>query len=144
MHDSNPFEKTYRKSEEWLTGLCEELGWNDRRNAYRALRVTLHTLRDRLPMEEALQMGAQLPMLIRGLYYEGWKPWTTPNKDLDRAEFLAVVGDAFREHPAVNPEKVAMAVFRLLERHISAGETKDIAAVLPEKLRALWLDAVLG
>jgi uncharacterized protein (DUF2267 family) len=144
MREHNPFEKTYRKSEEWLTDLCNEMNTNDRHKAYKALRVTLHTLRDRLPVEEVVQLGAQLPMLIRGLYYEGWKPQATPNKDLDRAEFLAAVGEAFRDLPVVNPERVTMAVFRLIETHISAGESKHIAAVLPEKLRSVWLDAVLS
>jgi uncharacterized protein (DUF2267 family) len=30
----------------------------------------LHALRDRLTVEEASDLAAQLPMLIRGLYYE--------------------------------------------------------------------------
>jgi len=100
MRDNSPFEKTYLKSEAWLSDLCDELNWNDRQKAYRAMRATLHALRDRLPMDEAVQLGAQLPMLVRGLYFEGWKPSATPNKALDRAEFLAAVGEAFRDRPA--------------------------------------------
>jgi uncharacterized protein (DUF2267 family) len=142
MSNPNPFEKTYRKSEDWLTDLCDELSWNDRHKAYRALRVTLHALRDRLPMEEAVQLGAQLPMLIRGLYYEGWRPSATPNKDLDRAALLAAVRNAFEDDPIFNSKKAVMAVFRLLESHISEGESRDIAAVLPDKLRLLWREAV--
>jgi uncharacterized protein (DUF2267 family) len=33
----------------------------------------LHALRDRLPPEIAVHLSAQLPMLVRGIYYEGWK-----------------------------------------------------------------------
>ena len=142
MSNSNPFEKTYRKSEDWLTDLCDQLSWNDRRKAHRVLRVTLHALRDRLPIEEVVQLGAQLPMLIRGLYYEGWRPSTSPSKDLDRAAFLAVVRDAFEDDPLFNSKKAVMAVFQLLESHISEGESRDIAAVLPKKLRSLWTEAV--
>ena len=141
MSHSNPFEKTYRKSEGWLKELCAELNWNDRRKAYRALRVTLHALRDRLPMEEVVQFGAQLPMLIRGLYYEGWRPSATPDKELDRAALLERVRNAFEDDPIFNSKKAVMAVFRLVESHISDGESKDIASVLPEKLRMLWREA---
>ncbi|MEZ5361876.1 MAG: DUF2267 domain-containing protein [Bryobacterales bacterium] len=142
MQDVNPFEKTYRKSEDWLTELCDDLNWNDRHKAYRALRATLHALRDRLPMEESVQLGAQLPMLIRGLYYEGWRPSETPDKELDRAAILARVRDAFEYDSAFNSKSVVLAVFRLLESHISEGESQDIASVLPEKLRMLWREAV--
>ena len=144
MQKTTPFEKTYRKSEAWLGELCVELGWSDRYKANRVLRVTLHALRDRLPMQEAVQLGAQLPMLIRGLYYEGWQPGATPNKDLDRAALLAAVRNAFDEQdPAFNSKTAVMAVFRLIETHISEGESRDIAAVLPERLRLLWKEAAV-
>jgi uncharacterized protein (DUF2267 family) len=96
--------------------------------------VTLHALRDRLPMDEAVQLGAQLPMLISGLHYEGWRPSETPDKGLDRAAVLARVREAFEDAPVFNSKKAVMAVFRLLESHISEGESQDIDSVLPEKL----------
>ena len=69
-----PIERTVHATNNWLEELKEELRLQDRQQAYHLLRVVLHTLRDRLTVAEAVDLGAQLPMLIRGLYYEGWTP----------------------------------------------------------------------
>src|SRR5207249_4578104 len=68
------FDATIQKTNSWLDDVMQVGGWPDRHTAYRALRATLHALRDRLIIDEVAQLGAQLPMLIRGLYYEGWDP----------------------------------------------------------------------
>ncbi len=68
------FDSTVQKTNIWLNDILEELHWEDRNKAYMALRTTLHALRDRLTLEEVAQFSAQLPMLIRGIYYEGWDP----------------------------------------------------------------------
>jgi len=138
------FDRTVQKTQMWLEDLARELGWKDRHRVYRVLRVTLHLLRDRLPLNEAVQFGAQLPMLVRGLYYEGWRPSDTPNKSLGRQEFLTAVEEALADERDVNAERVCRAVFRVLEKHISRGESQDIAGVLPKGLRALWTEAVAG
>jgi uncharacterized protein (DUF2267 family) len=72
------FDTTLQKTNHWLKELMRLLDWNDRQKAYLALRATLHALRDRLPLEETAQLGAQLPMLVRGFYYEGWDPGDKP------------------------------------------------------------------
>jgi uncharacterized protein (DUF2267 family) len=64
------FEQTLQKTNEWLTRLATELAGDDRQLAYRALRASLHALRDRLIVDEAAHLGAQLPLLVRGIYYE--------------------------------------------------------------------------
>ncbi|AKB78938.1 hypothetical protein MSHOH_2455 [Methanosarcina horonobensis HB-1 = JCM 15518] len=51
-----------------------ELKWESKDRADQALRATLHTLRDRLTIEEIVQLAAQLPLPIKGMYYDGWIP----------------------------------------------------------------------
>jgi uncharacterized protein (DUF2267 family) len=122
----------------WLKELAHELGWEDRERAYHALRVVLHALRDRLMVDEAADLGAQLPLLIRELYYEGWDPSGTPTKERRREAFLNRIAAAFTHDAAIYPEGIAWAVFRVLERNVSSGEVKDILHVLPREIRSLW------
>ncbi|HMB03876.1 MAG TPA: DUF2267 domain-containing protein [Isosphaeraceae bacterium] len=133
-----PFEGTYQTTNAWLKELMEELDWQDRHRAYRALRAVLHALRDRLTVEETADLGAQLPMLIRGLYYEGWTPSGKPVKERKKEDFLAHIEAAFRDDPAIFSEAVAGAVFKVLQRHVSAGEIGDVKQILPAQIRALW------
>src|SRR5690348_4982934 len=83
------FDKTLDKTNRVLKEIESAYGWpKERRNqSYEVMRVVLHTLRDRLTVDEAAQLGAQLPLLIRGVYYEGWNPSRVPQK-MDREEFL--------------------------------------------------------
>lgn len=131
------FDSTLQTTNIWLNEVMEEMGWSDRQRAYQALRTVLHVIRDRLSIEEVADLGAQLPMLMRGIYYEGWRPARKPGKTRKREEFLAPIGDAFRDHPEISPEGVLWAVFKVLERHVTRGEITDIKQMLPESLRAL-------
>ena len=92
-------ESSIHTTNTWLKELMEELGWDDRQRAYRALAVVLHALRDRLSVAEAADLGAQLPMLVRGLYYEGWTPKGKPIKERKREDFLAHIAAAFPGQP---------------------------------------------
>lgn len=132
------FDKTTQLTNIWLKDLMERLGWEDRHHAYTALRSTLHALRDRLPVNEAAHVGAQLPMLIRGFYYEGWHPAGTPTGERTKDSFLAHVRKAFRDDPSLDAELVVRAVFEVLAERISPGEVEDIIRTLPAEIRELW------
>jgi uncharacterized protein (DUF2267 family) len=133
------FENTMQKTQIWLKDLMQDLDWEDRpHKAYLALRTVLHALRDRLPVEEAVQLGAQLPMLVRGFYYEGWTPKNKPHKERHKEQFLDHMRDAFRNDVTVNPQQVVRAVFRVLQRHTSSGEINDVKHVMPKSLQELW------
>ena len=131
------FDSTQQKTNIWLNDVMAALNWEERRKAYLALRTTLQALRDRLILEEAVHLGAQLPMLIRGFYYEGWRPTATPVKD-HKEEFLTHIADAFQNDLNVDPETVVRAIFKVLAKYIADGEIADVKALLPKDLAALW------
>jgi uncharacterized protein (DUF2267 family) len=135
---SQVFEPAVQTANRWLGELMEEMGWDDPRKAYHVFRVVLHALRDRLSVEHAADLGAQLPLLIRGLFFEGWKPSGKPLKERKREQFLAHIEAVMKEYPDIFPEAVAWAVFNILEQHVSLGEIDDIKGTLPKPLRTLW------
>ena len=131
------FEHTIEISNIWLNDLMERLAWLDKHRAYKALRAVLHALRDRLTVDSAAHLAAQLPMLIRGLYYEGYDPSGKPIPERRKSEFLAHVASQCSDESR-NDGHVTQAVLHVLGHHISPGEVEKIKAVLPPDIRALW------
>jgi uncharacterized protein (DUF2267 family) len=135
-HD--PFEVTFQKTNRWLNHLMRVLPTDNRHTAYIAMRATLHALRDRITVEEVAQLGAQLPMLIRGFYYEGWNPTGKPSKALHRQQFLDRITKDLKDIEGMDAEDVARAVFTVLVQRISDGEIEDVKHILPADIRELW------
>lgn len=131
------FDDTIQKTNIWLNEVMDELG-PDRQRAYHALRAVLHTLRDRLTTEEAAHLSAQLPMLIRGVYYEGWDPQPQPSRQRSSEQFVADVSSRLQMVAPVNPEAATRAVFRTIDRHVTAGEIADVKDMLTDDIRTLW------
>jgi uncharacterized protein (DUF2267 family) len=137
MTDAAIIDKNVEKTRIWLGEVAAELGIEDRQEAYRVLRAYLHALRDRLPVDEAAQLAAQLPGLIRGIYYEGWNPSATPVRYRGVAEFHDRIASEAMLDGETEASYAASSVARVLRRHVSAGELDDIRAILPEELRAI-------
>ena len=138
------FDSTIHTTNIWLNDLMSWLGWPDKQQAYHALRAVLHTLRDRLPVEQAAALGAQLPMLVRGFYYEGWHPHGKPVKERTKEAFLGHIAAAFQNDPDVKAEDVARAVFHVLAKHVTPGEVKHVTLSLPGEIRSLWSEETSG
>ena len=135
------FQKTLEKTEDWLHEIMNQLDWDDQQRAYRALRVVLHTLRDRLSVEEATDLSAQLPMLVRGLFFEGWNPSRKHDKVRTAEQFTDLVNQHFANADLeyyIDSTDVTRAVLNVLADHVSEGEIKDVKRVLPEELQELW------
>ena len=132
----NVFEHTIELTHLWLNDLAERLGWHDKHRAYLALRAVLHAVRDRVSVETAAHLAAQLPMLIRGFYYEGYHPAGKPVADRTKADFLnRVTAECIDER---EDGRVTRAALAMLAEHITPGEVEKIKGALPPAIRALW------
>jgi uncharacterized protein (DUF2267 family) len=132
------FASTVQKTKQWINELMHELQWTDAQKAYYGMRAVLHALRDRLTIHESADFASQLPMLIRGMFYEGWEPNHVPVKDRTKEAFLAHVFQAFPEDQSVNVERLTHAVLKVVAAHVSPGEMSDIEAIVPKPLRELF------
>lgn len=130
---------TVQKTHEWLRDVREGLGLDDEQAAYAALRATLHALRDQLQTDHVAQFGAQLPILIRGIYYEGWNPASALAGGLRRHDFLDSIRRELREHLELHDaERVARIVLDVMTMHVTPEEIDKIVKSLPREVRVLW------
>jgi uncharacterized protein (DUF2267 family) len=132
------FEAVLEKASDWVDAVASELGTTHKRAGYAALRATLHALRDSLDMERAVQLGEELPMLIRGLYYEGWGAGNGPPRIRGLVDFLESVRHALRGHAELlDSTKAAQATFAALGKLLSRSEIDAIVSWLPSDIRQL-------
>ena len=132
------FDSTLQTTHRWLQELELAASLDNEAEAYSVLRVVLHALRDRLPADEAVHLGAQLPMLIRGFYYEGWKPSTTPKKQRSVEAFLEGIQPLPTLKGEISAEQVLRSIFLMLNHRISEGEIANVRQAMPEEVRKLW------
>ncbi len=134
-----------QRTHEWLRDVGEELGIDNDRAAYAALRATLHALRDRLPVELVAHFGAEMPMLVRGLYYDGWHPSDARLKaSHDEDVFNSVAAELLGHDELEDVEAVVAAVLRVIDRRIATGQIERVLDAMPEKVRRLWHRAEEG
>jgi len=132
------FDTTLQETNLWLKGVMTRLNTSNRHHAYTALRAVLHALRDRIRPETATHLGAQLPTLLRGVYYEGWHMAGTPTKERHELQFLEHVRRGFSRGMDCDARSAARAVFEEMWERIDPGEVAKIMRMLPEELRGLW------
>ena len=133
-------DSTIQKTHEWLKEITDRLGFPNEKAGFAALRAVLHALRDRLPQENAAELGAQLPMVIRGMYYEGWAPQREPSRVRRQQEFFDLVAAELKDHTELrDARRVTRIVFGVLGNHLSAGEKVKLLRTLPKDLRELWV-----
>jgi uncharacterized protein (DUF2267 family) len=139
MSSGHPsFDHTVQEANIWLKAVAAELHFEDRRHAYSALRAALHALRDRLQPQNAVHFGAQLPMVIRGLYYEGWRLTDKPTSDHTVDEFCASVGKELPPKFPMDARTLSRGVFRVVFERLDPGASAKVIDQLPVSLRSLW------
>ncbi|MEV1112527.1 DUF2267 domain-containing protein [Micromonospora sp. RB23] len=137
MPDSmiSAFESSLDKTNLILKDIEDAYGWpKERRNqSYAALRTVLHLLRDRLAVNESVEFAQQLPVLVRGIYFDGWNPSDVPIK-LNRDDFLYEVRQGFPYDAEGGAERVTQVVLDTLRRHVTQGEWQDVKDTMPKDL----------
>lgn len=131
------FDKTLQTTHIWLDEIMETVG-PDRNVAWHVLGSVLRNLRDRLPLELAAHLGAQLPLLVRGAYYDQFRPGHVPERFHSEDEFLGrVIGDLRGIRP-VNAREATRSVFAVLDHHVTPEQLEKVKWSLPAPIRGLW------
>ena len=139
MSGHHDLDHAFQEGNLWLRKVAEQLHFKEEdRHAYSALRATLHALRDRLTAEMAVHLSAQLPMVVRGLFFEGWRMGRRPSDEQTVDDFC---GHIERELPPKFPmdgKTVAMGVFEVLWTQLDVGEIAKVIDQMPPALKTLW------
>ena len=125
-----------QQAQQWVKEFATDLCWSEP-SACRLLRSVLHTVRDWLSPAEMADLSAQLPVLLRGIYFEGWNPSTTAHERTKR-DFIISVRNSFGYDEEIDFDVATSAVFKLLDRHISHGEIVQVRNSMKKSLRTLW------
>ena len=135
-------DSSMQKTHEWLNQVEDELGIDNEHAAYAALRATLHAIRDRLPVELVAHFGAELPLLIRGIYYDGWHPSATRLKEAQSMAFSEAMRRELQGHNELqHVDEVAQAVLRVLDQRLEPGQIGNVIEAMPEEARRHWRGA---
>lgn len=142
-------DKYIRTTQDLLREIAEELGDpKDLDRAARVLRIVLHVLRERLQPQESLDLIAQLPMIVKAWYVDGWRLSDGIDKSLrtldDLADEMVILAQRTASYDFPDTRiaiQAARAVFVVLKKHVSEGEVNDVAAELPRDLKRLWASA---
>lgn len=129
---------TVQVTHEWINELASRLGWSSKRSTLRLMRVTIQHLRDHLTVNELAHLSAQLPLLVRGIFFEGWVPKNTPIKERHAYSFVGFIETEMGNTEEFRGSQDIKCVFELLNNRLSRGEVEDVRAGLPEDIRALW------
>ncbi|MFW5705182.1 MAG: DUF2267 domain-containing protein [Nanoarchaeota archaeon] len=132
-------DKSMTKTLEWINDLSEDIGYTDKQHTYLVLKSVLHALRDRLTIEEATDLAAQLPLVIKGIYYDEYNPSKTPIKAKNEEEFYAMVDRGLKNNPEISSEQITPIVLGFLARRIGGDEIVHVISNLPPKIAALWV-----
>lgn len=132
---------TIQETNVWLKAIAERLHFDERHHAYSALRAVLHALRDRLTPDSAVHLGAQLPLLIRGIYYEGWHLAGKPTSDRNVQDFADHIAKQLPPKFPMDPLTASKGVLAVLSEKLDPGESAKVIDSLPLSIRNLWPSA---
>ena len=131
--------RSVQETDLWLKELAEDMRLENQSQAYGALRAVLHALRDRLTVDMAAHLASQFPLVVTGIFFDGWKPAQSPTSSIQtRADFIEAVRERAHGHGEFDPNHAAISVLRLLEKKVSPGQIEKVVDQLPADLKDYW------
>lgn len=130
-------EKVY----EWLNEIEGRAGWLEPNHskALAILRAVLQEIRDHIPINSLAHFSAQLPLVIKGMLFEGWNPEHNHIKQRKSEEFIAAVIERLPESYQYNDIDIEIdAVITTLANKIDYNEFEKLFKILPENIRKLF------
>jgi len=134
-------DRSIQSSIEWLNDIKEELKWKDDERVYAATKVTLQTLRDRMIVDETFELAAQMPLLLKGIFFDGYDPSGKPLTIRSREELFNEIQDRFDKAEGLSGEVITRAVLKVLYRRVGEGEMDDIKDSMPTDIQGLFIAA---
>jgi len=117
----------------WIKDIADRLGTDERRLAHCALRATLHALRDRVGPDHASHLAAQLPLLVRSIFFDGYNPAVTPRRERSRGAFLEQVHiEGVQPLDLMELERAVKVVLAVLGERTHHAQVENIAAMFPD------------
>jgi uncharacterized protein (DUF2267 family) len=121
-------ENNIHQTMDWIYAIEEACHWDDdnQKKAFTALRAVLHQLRDLLGLEEAAHLSAQLPLVIRGIFFENWNPKPGSASRVEKSEFLGLISKGLYPYRDMDVEKTTKGVLQVLAGKLPPGEFEKI------------------
>lgn len=135
-HELDVIDRTVAKTYEWLHEVARRAQLEDLHRSYQVLRAVLHALRDRVGPDVAAHLAAQLPLLVRGIFYEGWDPSKTPVR-MSLTDFLERVERDAALKGTSKAEDAARAVLAVCWDELGQGTMDHLISVLPSDFAVL-------
>jgi len=139
------FDKQYDEATHFVKSVAKRLGTpGDLEHAVRVLKSVFGVLRRRIIPDESLQLISKLPLLVKGIYVDGWNIYEPLSEANTLDEFLIEIkshspGRAHLDFSNVElAKKKIIAVFAMLKQFVYGGELADILQDVSREANEAW------
>lgn len=137
----NSLNRSIQSTNMWLNDIQMELKWPDMERVYAATKAMLHTLRDCMIVEEVFHLSAQFPLLLKGVFFDGYDPTGKPLDVDNRNKFFAIIQDRFDKTSGLDGEVITRATLKVLYKRVGVGEMNDVMANMSDDIQGLFIAA---
>jgi len=143
MHSKHDiFLKSLEEAHSWLNDTCFYAELQEKFQGLLILRVVLHELRDHLTLSASSKLSAQLPLLIRGLYFENWDIRHGLLEENQHYFFIDSITEKLKKYISIEGEKASVAVFKVLAKHTALERSYKLEKFFPPGIFSVWIKAL--